>query len=29
MEPVLVTPNLDKKMRVKVNVLNFAIGRVL
>ena len=28
-EPVLVTPDLDKKMRVKVNVSNFATGGVL
>ena len=29
MEPVLITPDLDKKMRVKVKVLDFAIGGVL
>ena len=28
-EPVLVTPDLDKEMRVKADVLDFAIGRVL
>jgi len=28
-EPVLVTPNLDKEMRVKVDASDFAIGRVL
>jgi len=28
-EPVLVTPDLDKEMRVKVDVLDFAIGGVL
>ena len=29
MEPVLVTPNLDKEMRVEVNVSDFATGGVL
>ena len=28
-EPVLVTPDLDKEMRVEVNVSDFAIGEVL
>jgi len=28
-EPVLVTPDLDKKMRVKVDMSNFATGGVL
>jgi len=28
-EPVLAIPNLDKKMRVRVDVLDFAINRVL
>ena len=28
-EPVLVTPDLDRKMRVEANVLNFVMGRVL
>jgi len=28
-EPVLVTPNLDKGIRVETDVLDFAIGRVL
>jgi len=28
-EPVLVTPDLDKEMRVEVDVLDFAIRRVL
>ena len=29
MEPVLVTPNLDKEMRVEVNVSDFATEGVL
>jgi len=29
MEPVLVTPDLDKEMRVETDVSNFAIGGVL
>jgi len=29
MEPVLITLNLDKEMRVKVEVLDFAIEGVL
>ena len=29
MEPVLVTPNLHKEMRVKVDASDFAMGRVL
>jgi len=29
MEPVLVIPDLDKKMRVEVNISDFAMGRVL
>ena len=29
MEPVLVTLDLDKEMRVEVDVLNFVIGGVL
>jgi len=29
MELVLVTPDLDKKIRVDVDVLDFAMGRVL
>ena len=29
MEPVLVTPNLDKKMRVEVDTTDFAMGKVL
>jgi len=28
-EPVLAVPDLDKKMRMKVNVLDYAIGGVL
>lgn len=28
-EPVLIAPDLDKKMRVKANMLDFAIGEVL
>ena len=28
-EPVLVTPDLDKEMRVKADMLDFAIDRVL
>ena len=28
-EPILVTPDLDKKMRVEVNILNFAMSGVL
>jgi len=28
-EPVLVTPDLNRKMRVKADVSNFAIGGVL
>ena len=28
-ELVLVTPDLDKEMRIEVNVLDFAIGGVL
>ena len=28
-EPVLVTPDLDKEMRVKVDTLDFATGGVL
>ena len=28
-ELVLATPDLDKKMRMEVNVLDYAIGRVL
>ena len=28
-EPVLAAPDLDKKMRVKVDVLDYAIGEVL
>jgi len=26
---ILVTPDLDKKIRVKINILNFAMSRVL
>jgi len=26
-EPILVTPDLDKEMRVEMNVLDFAIGK--
>jgi len=29
MEPVLITLDLDKKMRVEVDVSDFAIGEVL
>ena len=29
MEPVLVTPDLDKEMRVEVDALDFATGGVL
>ena len=29
MEPVLVTPDLDKEMRVEVDVLDFVTGGVL
>ena len=29
MEPVLVTPDLDKEMRVEADVSDFAIGGVL
>ena len=29
MEPVLVTPDLDKEMRVEVDTSDFAIGEVL
>ena len=29
MEPVLVTPNLDKEMRVEVDTSDFAMGEVL
>ena len=28
-KPVLVTPDLDKEMRVEVDILDFAIGGVL
>ena len=28
-EPVLAAPDLDKKMRMKVNMLDYVIGRVL
>ena len=28
-EPILVTPDLDKEMRVEADVLDFAIGGVL
>jgi len=28
-EPVLVTPDLDREIRVEVDALDFAIGRVL
>jgi len=28
-EPILVTPDLDKEMRVEVDILNFAMSRVL
>jgi len=28
-EPVLITPDLDKKMKVEVDTSDFAIGRVL
>ncbi len=28
-EPVLAVPDLDKKMRMEVNVLDFVTGRVL
>jgi len=28
-EPILATPNLDNKMRVKVNALDYVIGEVL
>ena len=28
-EPVLVTPDLDKEMRVEVDASDFATGRVL
>jgi len=29
MKPVLVTPDLNKEMRVEVDVLDFAMSRVL
>jgi len=29
MEPILVTPDLDKEMRIEVDILNFAMSRVL
>ena len=29
MEPVLVTPDLDKKMRVEMNALDFTMGGLL
>ena len=29
MKPVLVTPDLDKEMRLKADVLDFTISRVL
>ena len=29
MRPVLVVPDLDKKMRVEADILEYAIGRVL
>jgi len=28
-EPILVTPDLDKEMRIEVDILNFAMSRVL
>jgi len=28
-EPILVAPDLDKKMRIEVNVLDYVIGEVL
>ena len=29
MKPVLVTPNLDREIRVKVNTLDFTMGGIL
>ena len=29
MEPVLVTPNLDREMRVEVDMLDFTIREIL
>ena len=28
-ESILVTPDLDKEMRIEVDILNFAMSRVL